>query len=196
LNTVLVLQAFFLGCLFCFSLNLSDHFGFYFEFNKRDQPESSPDNSSPSTQHLDKQARLSAFGSPLISESVTSNTVSTDQVLSTAVQRETILHLSEVVCATLKNQEFIDSIIPFFLDTVLVLQAFFLGCLFCFSLNLSDHFGFYFEFPKELMHLCCAGWFLDEVAYIGINLKVVLTIHRLLRNILINKRGFLLLVHP
>jgi hypothetical protein len=29
--------------------------------NKRDQPESSPDNSSPSTQHLDKQARLSAL---------------------------------------------------------------------------------------------------------------------------------------
>jgi hypothetical protein len=80
--------------------------------NKRDQPESSPGHSSPSTQHLDKQARLSAFGSPLISESVTSNTVSTDQVL------------------------------------------------------LSDHFGFYFEFPEELMHLCCAGWFLDEVAYI------------------------------
>jgi hypothetical protein len=55
---------------------------------------------------------LLEFGSPLISESVTSNTVSTDQVLSTAVQSETILHLSEVVCATLKNQEFIDSIIP------------------------------------------------------------------------------------
>jgi hypothetical protein len=36
--------------------------------NKRDQPESSPDNSSPSMQHLDKQARRSAFGSPLISE--------------------------------------------------------------------------------------------------------------------------------
>jgi hypothetical protein len=53
--------------------------------NKRDQPESSPDNSSSSTQHLDKQARLSAFGSPLISESVTSNTVSTDQVLSTFI---------------------------------------------------------------------------------------------------------------
>ena len=63
-------------------------------------------------QHLDKQARISAFGSPLISESVTSNTVSTDEALSTAVQSESILHLSEVVCATLKNQEFIDSIIP------------------------------------------------------------------------------------
>jgi hypothetical protein len=89
--------------------------------NKRDQPESSPDNSSPSTQHLDKQARLSAFGSPLISESVTSNTVSTDQVLSTAVQSETILHLSDVVCATLKNQEFIDSIIPLKSEKVMLL---------------------------------------------------------------------------
>jgi hypothetical protein len=89
--------------------------------NKRDQPESSPDNSSFSTQHLDKQARLSAFGSPLISESVTSNTVSTDQALSTAVQSETILHLSEVVCATLKNQEFIDSIIPLISEKVMIL---------------------------------------------------------------------------
>jgi len=89
--------------------------------NKRDQPESSPDNSSPSTQHLDKQARFSAFGSPLISESVTSNTVSTDQVLSTDVQSETILHLSEVVCATLKNQEFIDSIIPLISEKVMLL---------------------------------------------------------------------------
>jgi NCAIR mutase (PurE)-related protein len=43
---------------------------------------------------------------------VTSKTVSTDQALSTAVQSNTILHLSEVVCATVKNQEFIDSIIP------------------------------------------------------------------------------------
>jgi hypothetical protein len=48
----------------------------------------------------------------------------------------------------------------------LFFKPFFLGCLFCFSLNLSDHFVFYFEFPEELMHLCCAGWFLDEVAYI------------------------------
>jgi hypothetical protein len=78
---------------------------------KRDQPDISPDNSSPSIQHLDKQTRLSTFGSVWINESVTSNTVSTDQVLSTAVQSGTILHLSEVVCATLKNQEFIDSII-------------------------------------------------------------------------------------
>jgi uncharacterized phosphosugar-binding protein len=46
------------------------------------------------------------------------NTVSTDQVLSTAVQSETILHLSEVVCATLKNQEFIDSIIPLISEKV------------------------------------------------------------------------------
>jgi hypothetical protein len=51
------------------------------------------------------------FGSVWINEYVTSNIVSTDQALSTAVQSETILHLSEVVCATLKNQEFIDSII-------------------------------------------------------------------------------------
>ena len=53
--------------------------------NKRYQPESSPDNSSPSMQHLHKQARLSAFVSPLIGESVTPNTVSIDQALSTAV---------------------------------------------------------------------------------------------------------------
>jgi len=33
-------------------------------------------------------------------------------------------------------------------------------------LNLSDLFALYFEFPEELMHLCCAGWFLDEVGYI------------------------------
>ena len=63
--------------------------------NKRDQPESNHDNRSPSTQHLEKQARFSAFGSPLISESVKSNTVSTDQALSTAVQSETILHICQ-----------------------------------------------------------------------------------------------------
>jgi hypothetical protein len=79
--------------------------------NKRDQPDISPDNVLHSMQHLDKQTRRSAFGSVWINASVTSNTVSTDQALSTAVQSETILHLSEVVCATLKNQEFIDSII-------------------------------------------------------------------------------------
>jgi NCAIR mutase (PurE)-related protein len=57
----------------------------------------------------------------LISESVKSNTVSTYQALSTAVQSETILHLSEVVCATLKNQEFIDSIIPLISEKVMLL---------------------------------------------------------------------------
>jgi hypothetical protein len=88
--------------------------------NKRDQPESSPDNRSPSTQHLEKQARLSAFGSPLISESVKSNTVSTDHALSNAVQSETILHLSQVVCATLKNQELINSIIPLISEKVML----------------------------------------------------------------------------
>jgi hypothetical protein len=46
---------------------------------------------------------------------------STDQVLSTAVQSETILHLSDVVCATLKNQEFIDSIIPLKSEKVMLL---------------------------------------------------------------------------
>jgi hypothetical protein len=57
----------------------------------------------------------------LISESVKSNTVSTDQALSTAVQSETILHLSDVACATLKNQEFIDSIIPLISEKVMLL---------------------------------------------------------------------------
>ena len=88
--------------------------------NKRDQHESSPDNTSPSTQHFEKQARLSPFGSPLISETVKYNTVSTYQALSTAAQSETILHLSEVVCATLKNQKFIDSIIPLISEKVML----------------------------------------------------------------------------
>ena len=57
----------------------------------------------------------------MISESVKSNTVSTDQALSTAVQSETILHLSDVACATLKNQEFIDSIIPLISEKVMLL---------------------------------------------------------------------------
>ena len=65
--------------------------------------------------------RLSAFGSPLISESVKSNTVSSDQALSTAVQNETIMHLSDVVCATLKNQEFIYSTIPLISEKVMLL---------------------------------------------------------------------------
>jgi hypothetical protein len=34
---------------------------------------------------------------------------------------ETILHLSEVVCATLKNPEFIDSIIPLISEKVMLL---------------------------------------------------------------------------
>ena len=71
------------------------------------------DNYSPSMQYLDKQARLSAFSAPLISESATPNTISTHQAPSTAVQSEIILHLSEVVCfVTFKNQVFIYSIIP------------------------------------------------------------------------------------
>jgi glutamate synthase domain-containing protein 2 len=37
------------------------------------------------------------------------------------LQSETILHLSEVVCATLKNQEFIDSIIPLISEKVMLL---------------------------------------------------------------------------
>ena len=57
-----------------------------------------------------------------ISESVTSNTVSTEQALSTAIQSENILHLSEVCCATLKNQEFIESIIPLISEKVMLLN--------------------------------------------------------------------------
>ncbi|CAG2217113.1 unnamed protein product [Mytilus edulis] len=84
---------------------------------KRDQPSSSPDNSSPSMQQVEKLARLVNLDTSL-SDSSLPNSDSTENIMS-SVEKETVFKLSDVVCATLKNQEFMDSIIPLITEKVI-----------------------------------------------------------------------------
>ncbi|VDI39008.1 Hypothetical predicted protein [Mytilus galloprovincialis] len=77
---------------------------------KRLQPSSSPDNLSPSMQQVEKVARTANLDSSL-SGSIVSEHDSSEQIIS-SIENETVFKLSDVVCATLKNQEFLDSIIP------------------------------------------------------------------------------------
>ncbi|CAG2241732.1 unnamed protein product [Mytilus edulis] len=84
---------------------------------KRDQPSSSPDNSSPSMQQVEKLARLVNLDTSL-SDSSLPNSDSTENIIS-SVEKETVFKLSDVVCATLKNQEFMDSIIPLITEKVI-----------------------------------------------------------------------------
>lgn len=82
--------------------------------NKRDQPASSPDIDSPSTKQVGKQARLASLDSTLND----SNNDSAEKVAS-SIQSDTVVQLSGIVCAILKNQDFIESIIPLISDKVL-----------------------------------------------------------------------------
>lgn len=77
---------------------------------KRNEPWSSPDISSPSMLQAEKQARIDNLDS--VSDDLTSDLISTEQMISSALEKETVLRLSDVVCATLKNQQFMDTIIP------------------------------------------------------------------------------------
>ncbi|CAC5411165.1 unnamed protein product [Mytilus coruscus] len=67
-------------------------------------------------QQVEKVARLVNLDSSL-SDSSVPNSDSTDNIIS-SVEKETVLKLSDVVCATLKNQEFMDSIIPLITEKV------------------------------------------------------------------------------
>ena len=84
---------------------------------KRDQPSSSPDTISPSMSQAEKQARLASLGSSFGDL----NSDSVEQVLTTSVQKDTVVQLSEVVCTILKNQEFIESLIPLISEKVMEL---------------------------------------------------------------------------
>ncbi|KAK6171695.1 hypothetical protein SNE40_018135 [Patella caerulea] len=87
---------------------------YLFRIYKRDQPESRPDNSSPS------KARLASLDGDTFSTTSDNNDTSEQSILST-VQNETVLQLSQVVCATLKNQDFMDSILPLISEKVIQL---------------------------------------------------------------------------
>ncbi|CAG2218798.1 HMCN [Mytilus edulis] len=84
---------------------------------KRLQPSSSPDNLSPSMQQVEKVARTANLDSSL-SGSIVSEHDSSEQIIS-SIENETVFKLSDVVCATLKNQEFLDSIIPLITEKVI-----------------------------------------------------------------------------
>ena len=88
--------------------------------NKRSEPDSSPDFTSPSTYQIDKTSRLENLDSPL-HKSSTSDQACNDQLIATSVEKDTIFQLSEVVCATLKNHKFIDAIIPLISEKVMEL---------------------------------------------------------------------------
>ncbi|CAC5383586.1 unnamed protein product [Mytilus coruscus] len=84
---------------------------------KRDKPYSCPDNLSPSMQQVEKPARLVNLDSSL-SDSCVPYSDSTENIIS-SVDKETVFKVSDVVCATLKNQEFMDSIIPLITEKVI-----------------------------------------------------------------------------
>ncbi|VDI80458.1 Hypothetical predicted protein [Mytilus galloprovincialis] len=84
---------------------------------KRLQPSSSPDNLSPSMQEVEKVARTANLDSSL-SGSIVSEHDSSEQIIS-SIENETVFKLSDVVSATLKNQEFLDSIIPLITEKVI-----------------------------------------------------------------------------
>ncbi|CAC5418066.1 unnamed protein product [Mytilus coruscus] len=84
---------------------------------KRIQPSSSPDNLSPSMQQVETVARTANLDSSL-SGSIVSERDSSEQIIS-YIENETVFKLSDVVCATLKNQEFLDSIIHLITEKVI-----------------------------------------------------------------------------
>lgn len=82
---------------------------------KRNEPSSSPDNSSPSMQQAGKKLNLD---NQQASPNVMAQLNATDALVS-AVEQETVLKLSDVVCATLRNDEFINSLIPLISQNVI-----------------------------------------------------------------------------
>lgn len=90
--------------------------------NKRDQPSSSPDNASPSMIQVEKQARLTSLASslsdPTTQSPINVGNISPEHVMS-SIRKETVVQLSDVVCATLKNQDFIQSLIPLISEKVM-----------------------------------------------------------------------------
>ena len=81
---------------------------------KRDQPASSPDLYSPSSQQVEKQARLNK------SQDKNIELESAEHILAQSIEKETVFKSSEVVCATLKNKAFISSIIPMIAEKIMV----------------------------------------------------------------------------
>ncbi|CAC5377767.1 unnamed protein product [Mytilus coruscus] len=81
---------------------------------KRDKSASSPDLSSPSSQQVEKQAKLKEFEtSPSHDDNDNHNHIPrAEHILAKSIENETVFKLSEVVCATLNNQAFIKTIIP------------------------------------------------------------------------------------
>ncbi|CAC5394656.1 unnamed protein product [Mytilus coruscus] len=90
---------------------------------KRDQPASSPDLSSPSSQQVEKQAKLKEFET---SQSHDNNdnhnhnhSPHAEHILAKSIENGTVFKLSEVVCATLNNQAFINTIIPMITEKIM-----------------------------------------------------------------------------
>ncbi|CAG2216653.1 unnamed protein product [Mytilus edulis] len=84
---------------------------------KRDQPASSPDLSSPSSQQVEKQAKLKDLET---SPSHDDNHIPlAEHILAKSIENETVFKLSEVVCATLNNQAFINTIIPMIAEKIM-----------------------------------------------------------------------------
>lgn len=84
--------------------------------NKRDQPSSSPDIVSPSMTQIEKQAKLvsSEYPQSDLGSTQSSNpdpTQNPDMIISSK-RTETVIKLSDVVCATLHNPDFMDELIP------------------------------------------------------------------------------------
>ncbi|CAC5412848.1 unnamed protein product [Mytilus coruscus] len=84
---------------------------------KRDQPASSPDLSSPSSQQVEKQAKLKELET--IPSHDDNHMPLAEHILAKSIENETVFKLSEVVCATLNNQAFINTIIPMIAEKIM-----------------------------------------------------------------------------
>jgi DUF438 domain-containing protein len=83
---------------------------------KRGKDPDSPECISPSLLQVEKQARLTSSSN----DSDKTDIQTCKEINETAKgQMETVFHLSEVVCATLKNQDFLESIIPMISEKVI-----------------------------------------------------------------------------
>ena len=82
---------------------------------KTNAPSSSPDITSLSMYQTDKASCIYTTSS----DTLTPNLDCEAEVPTDYVEKDTIFKLSEVVCATLKNQKFIDAIIPSITDKVM-----------------------------------------------------------------------------
>lgn len=85
--------------------------------NKRSEP-FSPDNISPSMLQAHKQAKLIDLPTYDIGDPL-SHSASTSAPTVSAVQEEAVVKISDIVCKTLNNSEFIDQLIPVISQKVL-----------------------------------------------------------------------------